>query len=98
MAAGNLIDGRAIAEEIHQQTAARVAALKSRGIQPSLVFVRVGEDPASKVYVGMKEKTAARLGIISTTQALPEKTAEQELLTLLAKLNADKSVHGILVQ
>jgi methylenetetrahydrofolate dehydrogenase (NADP+)/methenyltetrahydrofolate cyclohydrolase len=98
MAAGNLIDGRAIAEEIHQQTAARVAALKSRGIQPSLVFVRVGEDPASKVYVGMKEKTAARLGITSTTQALPEKTTEQELLALLAKLNADKTVHGILVQ
>jgi methylenetetrahydrofolate dehydrogenase (NADP+)/methenyltetrahydrofolate cyclohydrolase len=98
MAAGNLIDGRAIAEEIHQQTAVRVAALKSRGIQPGLVFVRVGEDAASKVYVGMKEKTAARLGINSTTQALPEKTTEQELLALLAKLNADKNVHGILVQ
>jgi methylenetetrahydrofolate dehydrogenase (NADP+)/methenyltetrahydrofolate cyclohydrolase len=98
MAAGNLIDGRAIAEEIHQQTAVRVAALKSRGIQPGLVFVRVGEDAASKVYVGMKEKTAARLGISSTTQALPEKTTEQELLALLAKLNADKNVHGILVQ
>jgi methylenetetrahydrofolate dehydrogenase (NADP+)/methenyltetrahydrofolate cyclohydrolase len=98
MAAGNLIDGRAIAEEIHQQTAARVAALKSRGIQPSLVFVRVGEDPASKVYVGMKEKTAARLGITSTTHALDQKTGEGELLALIGKLNADKSVHGILVQ
>jgi methylenetetrahydrofolate dehydrogenase (NADP+) / methenyltetrahydrofolate cyclohydrolase len=98
MAAGNLIDGRAIAEQIHQQTAARVAALKARGVQPGLVFVRVGEDPASKVYVGMKEKTAARLGINSTTQALPEKTSEQELLALIGKLNADKNVHGILVQ
>jgi methylenetetrahydrofolate dehydrogenase (NADP+)/methenyltetrahydrofolate cyclohydrolase len=98
MAADNLIDGRAIAEEIHQQTATRVAALKSKGVQPGLVFVRVGEDPASKVYVGMKEKTAARLGITSTTQALPEKTTEQELLSLLAKLNAEKNVHGILVQ
>jgi methylenetetrahydrofolate dehydrogenase (NADP+)/methenyltetrahydrofolate cyclohydrolase len=98
MAAGNLIDGRAIAEEIHQQTAVRVAALKARGVQPGLVFVRVGEDPASKVYVGMKEKTAARLGINSITHPLPEKTSEQELLALIAKLNADKNVHGILVQ
>ncbi|MGZ4974481.1 MAG: bifunctional 5,10-methylenetetrahydrofolate dehydrogenase/5,10-methenyltetrahydrofolate cyclohydrolase [Limisphaerales bacterium] len=98
MPVGNLIDGRAIAEEIHQQTATRVAGLKSRGIQPSLVFVRVGEDPASKVYVGMKEKTAARLGIDSTTHALATNTTEQELLALIAKLNADKNVHGILVQ
>jgi methylenetetrahydrofolate dehydrogenase (NADP+) / methenyltetrahydrofolate cyclohydrolase len=98
MAVDNLIDGRAIAEQIHQQTAARVAALKSRGVQPSLVFVRVGEDPASKVYVGMKEKTAARLGISSTTNALPENTTEQELLAVINKLNADKTVHGILVQ
>lgn len=98
MAVNNLIDGRAIAEQIHQQTAARVTALKSRGIQPSLVFVRVGEDPASKVYVGMKEKTAARLGILSTTHALDEKTTEQDLLALIGKLNADPNVHGILVQ
>lgn len=94
----NLIDGRAIAEQIHSETSQRVAALKSRGVQPSLMFVRVGEDPASKVYVGMKEKTAARLGILSETRVLPETTTEAELLELIHKLNADVKVHGILVQ
>ncbi|SVC14350.1 uncharacterized protein METZ01_LOCUS267204, partial [marine metagenome] len=62
------------------------------------VFVRVGEDSASKVYVGMKERTAAKLGIRSETTVLPEDTPEAELLKLLAKLNADSSVHGVLVQ
>ncbi|MDB6027628.1 MAG: Bifunctional protein FolD [Verrucomicrobiales bacterium] len=94
----NLIDGRAIAEQIHSETAQRVTALKSRGVQPSLMFVRVGDDPASKVYVGMKEKTAARLGILSETRVLPDSTTESELLALIHKLNADSAVHGILVQ
>ncbi len=98
MAAGNLIDGRAIAEQIHAETAQRVAALKTRGIQPGLVFVRVGEDPASKVYVGMKARISARLGILSDTQVLPENTTEAQLLALLETLNADPRVHGILVQ
>ena len=98
MAAGNLIDGRAIAEQIHAETTVRVAALKARGIQPGLVFVRVGEDPASKVYVGMKGKVSARLGLASDTHVLPEATTEKELLALLVKLNADPKVHGILVQ
>lgn len=94
----NLIDGRAIAEQIHTETAQRVAALKARGIQPGLIFVRVGEDPASKVYVGMKERTSVRLGIASETRVLPESTTEAELLQLIHKLNADSKVHGILVQ
>ncbi len=98
MAAGNLIDGRAIAEQIHAETAQRVSALKSRGIEPKQVFIRVGEDSASKVYVGMKEKTSARLGIASETRVLPETTTEAELLETIAQLNADRSVHGILVQ
>jgi len=94
----NLIDGRAIAEQIHLETARRVTVLRERGVQPCLVFVRVGEDPASKVYVGMKEKTSARLGIESRTHILPEATTETDLLQLISKLNADPSVHGILVQ
>jgi methylenetetrahydrofolate dehydrogenase (NADP+)/methenyltetrahydrofolate cyclohydrolase len=98
MSPGNLIDGRAIAEEIHQETARRVAALNARGVQPCLVFVRVGDDPASRVYVGMKEKTCARLGISSRTYALAGNTSETELLALLARLNARDDVHGILVQ
>lgn len=93
-----LIDGRAIASQILGETEQRVAALKARGVQPGLAFVRVGEDPASKVYVGMKEKACAQLGIFSETRVLPEETKEGELLELLARLNADKRIHGILVQ
>jgi len=98
MALGNLIDGRAIAEQIHTETAARIAKLKSRGILPCLFFVRVGEDPASKVYVGMKERTSRRLGIRSETRVLPEKISEAELLAVVQQLNADPEIHGILVQ
>src|SRR4051794_10613972 len=98
MAASNLIDGRAIAEQIHAETAQRVAALAAKGVQPGLVFVRVGEDPASKVYVGMKGKTSARLGLWSDTKVLDEKTSEADLLKLIRELNADKKVHGTLVQ
>ncbi len=64
MPPANLIDGRAIASQIQGETARRVAALKARGVQPGLAFVRVGEDPASRVYVGMKEKACAQLGIL----------------------------------
>jgi len=98
MPPGNLIDGRAIAGEIHQDTARRVAQLRARGIVPRLIFVRVGEDPASRVYVGMKEKTSAHLGISSQTHALPESITEEELLKIIGALNADSSVHAILVQ
>jgi len=94
----NLIDGRAIAAQIQHELAGRVAALKARGIQPGLAFVRVGEDPASEVYVGRKEKACAELGVFSETHVLPEKTSENELLALLQKLNADSRLHGILVQ
>jgi len=94
----NLIDGRAIAEQIHAETVRRIVALKSRGIQPGLAFVRVGEDPASRVYVGMKEKTCNRLGFYSETHVLPEATTEAELLSLLNRLNSDGRLHGILVQ
>ena len=98
MAFPNLIDGRTIAEQIHAETSQRIAALKDRGVQPGLAFVRVGEDPASRVYVGMKEKTCQRLGIHSQTHVLPENTSEADLLTLVRQLNADPRVHGILVQ
>ena len=98
MTAGALIDGRAIAAQILGELTARVASLKSRGLQPGLAFVRVGEDPASKVYVGRKEKACTDLGIFSETKVLAESTTEVELLALLAKLNADTRLHGILVQ
>lgn len=98
MAADNLIDGRAIAEQLHADTARRVTALKQRGVQPGLMFVRVGEDPASKVYVGMKERTSQRLGIHSETLVLDTASSEAQLLGLLRELNADRRFHGILVQ
>lgn len=98
MPAGNLIDGRAVAAQIQSELTQRVTALKARGAQPGLAFVRVGEDPASKVYVGRKEKACAELGITSETHVLPEQTSEVELLALLAKLNSDPQLHGILVQ
>jgi methylenetetrahydrofolate dehydrogenase (NADP+)/methenyltetrahydrofolate cyclohydrolase len=94
----NLIDGRAIAEQLHAETAQRIVTLKSHGIQPGLVFVRVGDDPASKVYVGMKEKACRRLAFHSETHVLPDTTTQAGLLALIAKLNADARLHGILVQ
>jgi len=98
MASADVIDGRAIAEQIHAETSRRIDALKQRGAQPGLAFVRVGEDPASQVYVGMKERASARLGIHSVTHVLPEATSETDLLKLIAQLNADPKLHGILVQ
>ena len=98
MALDNLIDGRAIATQIQRELTARVAELKTKGIIPGLAFVRVGEDPASKVYVGRKEKACAELGIVSETHVLPEATSEADLLALLARLNAASHLHGILVQ
>ena len=94
----NLIDGRAIAEQTYTETVQRVTALKSRGVQPALAFVRVGEDPASKVYVGMKEKTSAKLGIASTTHVFAADTPEETLLEFLRGINANSDIHGILVQ
>lgn len=98
MSFGNLIDGRAISAQILTELSARVAALKARGIQPGLAFVRVGEDPASKVYVGRKEKACAELGMFSQTHVLAENATEGELLGLIEKLNSDARLHGILVQ
>ncbi len=94
----NLLDGRRISAEINEETKQHVSDLKSRGTTPRLVFVRVGEDPASRVYVGMKEKTAAKLGIHSKTIVLEEATTQEALLTLIQQLNQDPDTHGILVQ
>ncbi|MCS7091506.1 MAG: bifunctional 5,10-methylenetetrahydrofolate dehydrogenase/5,10-methenyltetrahydrofolate cyclohydrolase [Verrucomicrobiota bacterium] len=94
----NLIDGRAIAAQVLESLRPRLDRLRARGVQPGLVFVRVGEDPASRVYVERKEKTAAELGIRSLTHVLPESASEESLLALLDRLNADAAWHGILVQ
>ena len=97
-ASGQIIDGRAIAAQVQKETATRVAALIQRGIRPGLAFIRVGEDPASQVYVGMKEKRAAELGILSVTHVLPAETSQDDLIRRIEALNQDPKVHGILVQ
>ena len=96
--AAHVIDGRAIARQLQDELAARIAALKARGVQPGLAFVRVGEDPASIVYVGRKEKACQELGIYSETHVLAEGTTQPALVALLARLNRDFRFHGVLVQ
>jgi methylenetetrahydrofolate dehydrogenase (NADP+)/methenyltetrahydrofolate cyclohydrolase len=90
-----LIDGKAVAAELRRSIAARVATLPFR---PGLRVVRVGEDPASGVYVRNKDKAAQEVGFDSATLHLPATTTEAELLAVVARLNADPAVDGILVQ
>ncbi len=93
-----IIDGTAIGKAIRQELVAEVEALKAHGIVPGLTVVIVGEDPASQVYVRMKGRAATELGMKSETIRLPATTPEAELLALVDRLNADPTVHGILVQ
>jgi methylenetetrahydrofolate dehydrogenase (NADP+)/methenyltetrahydrofolate cyclohydrolase len=93
-----LIDGKAIAAKIRGEITAEVSTLKTKGIIPGLAVVLVGEDPASKVYVSMKEKACQDVGIFSDEYKLPAETSEEELLALIDKLNCDLRIHGILVQ
>lgn len=98
MPASNLIDGRTIAATLQQELHARIVRLGEKGVRPGLAFVRVGEDPASRVYVGRKEKACDALGIRSETHVLPDTASEADLLKLIDRLNADDRLHGILVQ
>lgn len=93
-----VIDGFAVAASVRARVAESVTTLKSRGITPCLAVVLVGEDPASVSYVTGKEKALAEVGMTDRSIRLPATTAEPELLALVATLNADPSVHGILVQ
>jgi len=93
-----IIDGKAIAAKIRKELTAEVAGLKAKGVIPGLAVVLVGEDPASKVYVSMKEKACTDIGIFSAEHKLSVETSEVELLALIARLNADPKIHGILVQ
>jgi methylenetetrahydrofolate dehydrogenase (NADP+)/methenyltetrahydrofolate cyclohydrolase len=93
-----IIDGKAISQEVRAEWKLRADALKARGITPGLAVIIVGEDPASKVYVGNKIKACAELGIYSKHIELPGDTTEATLLEQIAKLNADPKIHGFLVQ
>ncbi|PLX91096.1 MAG: bifunctional methylenetetrahydrofolate dehydrogenase/methenyltetrahydrofolate cyclohydrolase FolD [Desulfuromonas sp.] len=93
-----IIDGKAIAAEIRKEIAKETEALTAQGTTPGLAVVLVGEDPASRVYVSMKEKACAETGIFSDEYKLSAETSESELLKLIDKLNSDKRIDGILVQ
>jgi methylenetetrahydrofolate dehydrogenase (NADP+)/methenyltetrahydrofolate cyclohydrolase len=92
------IDGAAVAAKVMEETKARIAALANRGVRPGLAVVLVGDDPASRAYVRSKDRKAAELGLHSVKHELPADTSQATLLALVAELNADPSVHGILVQ
>ncbi len=93
-----LIDGKEIAQKIHAQTRLAVDALKERGHTPGLAVVLVGEDPASRAYVRSKDRMCHELGMYSRKLELPASTTQEELLEVVAALNADPAIHGILVQ
>ncbi len=93
-----IIDGKAISQQVRADWKARADALKARGITPGLAVIIVGEDPASKVYVANKVRACAELGLHSVHVALPADTSEAALLAKIAELNADPSIHGLLVQ
>ncbi|MBR1692726.1 MAG: bifunctional methylenetetrahydrofolate dehydrogenase/methenyltetrahydrofolate cyclohydrolase FolD [Lachnospiraceae bacterium] len=93
-----IIDGKAISATIKEELKEKVAAMKTEGTQVCLAVIQVGDDPASSVYVGNKKKACAFVGIESLAYELPESTTQEELLSLIEKLNADSKVNGILVQ
>jgi len=93
-----LIDGKSISGKIRGEIAVEVKRLESQGIKPGLAVILVGDDPASKVYVSMKEKACHDVGIFSDEYKLPADTDEKQLLELIHRLNGKREIHGILVQ
>jgi methylenetetrahydrofolate dehydrogenase (NADP+)/methenyltetrahydrofolate cyclohydrolase len=92
------IDGAAVAAKVMEETKARIAALAQWGVRPGLAVVLVGDNPASRAYVRSKDRKAAELGLHSVKHELPADTNQAKLLALVAELNADPAIHGILVQ
>ncbi len=93
-----LIDGKAIAQKINEESRTAVAALRSRGLTPGLAVVLVGDDPASRAYIRSKDKMTLDLGMHSVKKELLATTTQDELLEIVRALNADPAIHGILVQ
>ncbi len=93
-----LLDGKKVAQGIREDVAKKTEELKSVGLKPGLTVVLVGDDPASKVYVGQKEKACREVGFKSDLLELSGATTQEELLEVIGRLNGDPSVHGILVQ
>ena len=93
-----ILDGKALGLRIEEHLAERVAALKNSGIEPHLAVVLAGDDPASHIYVRNKQRACERCGIKSTRIDLPNDVSQEQLMRVVANLNSDESVHGILVQ
>jgi methylenetetrahydrofolate dehydrogenase (NADP+) / methenyltetrahydrofolate cyclohydrolase len=93
-----LIDGKKIASQIRAEVAERVRSLAERGVTPGFVDLLIGEDPASKLYVGMKYKAAAEAGMVAFDRLLPADATLEDALRIIRELNEDPSVHGIIVQ
>ena len=93
-----IIDGKAIAQAIREEVKTKAASLKARGITPCLAVILAGDNPASVSYVTAKKKALSEAGMADRFVHLPESAAEEELLTVIQRLNEDSSVHGILVQ
>lgn len=98
MTQATLIDGKTIAANLRTEIKREVKTLKSRGVHPGLAVILVGDDPASHVYVGNKVKACVEVGIESIEHRLPENTTAADIEKLIKSLNADKAVHGILLQ
>lgn len=96
--AAQLLDGKAMSAELREELALRVQWLKGKGVTPGLAVILVGDDPASQIYVKNKELGCQQVGIHSVTIRLPETASQAELEAQIDKLNADASIHGILVQ
>jgi len=94
----SIIDGTTLAAKVTADVATHVAELKARGITPGLTVVLVGDDPASAVYVGSKERTCIELGMFGETIRRPSSITQDELLAIVDQLNDDPKIHGILVQ
>jgi methylenetetrahydrofolate dehydrogenase (NADP+)/methenyltetrahydrofolate cyclohydrolase len=94
-----ILDGKQLAQKMQAETAAAVASfVAEHGMRPGLAAVLVGDNPASKIYVRNKRKACEQAGIASWLHELPAETSQGELLELIARLNIDRAVHGILVQ
>ena len=93
-----ILSGKIVSARIKENLKKEIEELKAKGVLPGLAVIIVGEDPASKVYVGRKEAMCQELGMHSEKFALPEETTQEELVAIVEKLNCDDKVHGILVQ
>ena len=95
---GEILDGKAFANELGQNLKEKVKNLKEKGITPHFCVINIGDDPASKIYVRTKKRRAEKMGIIQDIYQMPADTKQEEVLALIDKLNADPTINGVMVQ